>query len=208
MWMRVSKKPGANFCRRPAALRHGVRRSPNARSEDLATCRTPPTFCSEPRWSGRTERRCKNSPMRSEWPSAPKISECGANSGGGRREFVELLAEARAVSGLHGDDLYTHAVIFADATNDGAAANLSNRHVEDDLHEAAEGDLFLCENVQAAQSHIFHVVDVALRAGLPSDNHTFGRLDARVLSLLLILHYQVQGGDYWVRAVYRRERKM
>lgn len=114
---------------------------------------------------------------------------------------MELLAEARAVSGLHGDDLYTHAVIFADATNDGAAANLSNRHVEDDLHQAADGDLFLGANVEAAEGEIFHVVDVALRAGLPSNNYTLGRLDARILPLLLILHCQFQGGDYWARAV-------
>jgi len=112
-----------------------------------------------------------------------------------------LLAETRAVSGLHGDDLYTHAVIFADATNNGAAANLSNRHVEDDLHEAAESDLFFCANVKATESEIFHVVDVALRAGLPSNNYALGRLNARILPLLLILHRQVQGGDYWVRAV-------
>ena len=97
------------------------------------------------------------------------------------------MAQAGAVTGIHGDDLDAHALI-SEAANDGAAANLADGHVEEDLHSAAERDLLLSTNVQAPEGEVFHIANVAMGAGLPSDNNTLGRLDTGMLPLLLVLH--------------------
>ena len=97
------------------------------------------------------------------------------------------MAQAGAVTGIHGDDLDAHALI-SEAANDGAAANLADGHVEEDLHSAAERDLLLSTNVQAPEGEVFHIANVAMGAGLPGDNNTLGRLDTGMLPLLLVLH--------------------
>jgi hypothetical protein len=114
---------------------------------------------------------------------------------------VELLAKARTVFGVHRDNLNSHAVIFTHAANDGTATNLPNGHVEDYLYQAPDGDLLLGANVEASESEVIHITNVALRARLPGHYHTLGRLDAGIPPLLLKLHCQVQGEDCWVRGV-------
>ena len=103
------------------------------------------------------------------------------------------MAEARAVTRIHGDDLDAHSVV-SEATNNGATPDLADRHVEEDLHGAAERDFFLSANVKTAEGEVFDIADIAMSSGLPSDNHTLGRLDARMLPLFLILHNAIQGG--------------
>ena len=102
-------------------------------------------------------------------------------------EFAELLEETSAVTGIHGDDLDAHAVI-SEPANDGATADLTHGHVEEDLHGATERDLLLGANVKATKGEVFHIADVAMGAGLPSDNNTLGRLNTGMLPLLLVLH--------------------
>jgi hypothetical protein len=97
-----------------------------------------------------------------------------------------LLEEACAVTGIHGDDLDAHAVVSKTA-HDGATANLADGHVEENLHSAAERDFLLGADVQATEGKVFHVANVAMGAGLPSDNNTLGRLDSGMLPLLLVL---------------------
>jgi hypothetical protein len=84
--------------------------------------------------------------------------------------------------------------VVSEATNNGATPDLADRHVEEDLHGAAERDFFLSANVKTAEGEVFDIADIAMSSGLPSDNHTLGRLDARMLPLLLILHNAIQGG--------------
>jgi hypothetical protein len=99
------------------------------------------------------------------------------------------LAQTSAVAGIHGDDLDAHSVI-GKAANDGAAAYLTYGHVQKDLHGAAQRDLLLSANVKTAKGKVLHIADIAMRSGLPSDNNTFGRLDAGMLPLLRMLHVQ------------------
>jgi hypothetical protein len=108
--------------------------------------------------------------------------------------------QASAVTGIHGDDLDAHAVL-SEAANDGAAANLADRHVEKDLHGAAERDFLFGTNIETAEGEVFHIADVALGATLPSDNNALGRLDARMLPLFLRLHGRSKEEIAGLRAV-------
>ena len=119
---------------------------------------------------------------------------------GWRREFAELLAETSAVTGVHGDDLDAHAVI-SDAANDGATADLSHGHIEEDLHGAAERDLLLGTNVEATKGEVFHIAHFAMDAGLPSDDNALGRLDTGMLPPLLVLHGRSKEEIAGLRAV-------
>jgi len=117
-----------------------------------------------------------------------------------RAEFAELLTEARAVTWIHGDDLDAHSVIRK-ATHDGATANLAYRHVEEDLHRATQRDFFFGFNVEPAEREILHVANIAMSSGLPSDNNSPGRPDARVLPLFLMPHWRSKEENCWVKEV-------
>jgi hypothetical protein len=91
--------------------------------------------------------------------------------------------------------------VVSNTAHDGATANLANGHVEKDLHSAAEGDFLLGADVQATEGKVFDIANVAMGAGLPSDNNALGRLDSGMLSLLLVLQGRSKEENAGLRAV-------
>jgi len=104
-----------------------------------------------------------------------------------------LLEKAGAVAGVHVDELYGHAMTFADATDDSAAADLPDGKIQQDLNEAAKRNELLGANKQPANAEAFHKRDTAPGAGLPGHNHSVGGLYARIASLLGSEHSKTSG---------------
>jgi len=92
--------------------------------------------------------------------------------------------EEGAVAGVHGDDLEGHAGFFVNAADDGAAANLSRRGVQQELHGTAKRHGALGANEEAAEGEAVHVGDIASHAGSPGNDEGFRRFEARVLALV------------------------
>ncbi len=83
----------------------------------------------------------------------------GLKSGGGLggEEVAEFTVEEGAVAGVHGDDLESHAGLFVNAADDGAAANLSRRSIQQELHGTAKRHGASCANEEAAECQAVHV---------------------------------------------------
>jgi hypothetical protein len=78
------------------------------------------------------------------------------------------------------------AMALADAANDGAGANLTNRQIDEKLEESTHRELFLGANEKAAYGEVIDERDSTLRTCLPSGNDAFGRFHAGVFSQFAI----------------------
>jgi len=101
---------------------------------------------------------------------------------------VDLLEEAGAVGGVHGDELNGDAVTIADAADDGASADLAHGKIEQDLHETAEGEGLFGADEESADGETFDKRNAAFGAGLPSRNDIFGRLYTGITPLIRSVH--------------------
>ncbi len=86
------------------------------------------------------------------------------------------------VAGIHGDDLDGHSLSFMNAANNGAAADLSCRGIQQKLNGTAKRNGALGADEEATEGEAVHVGDVASHAGLPSDKKGTGRTDARMFA--------------------------
>jgi len=112
----------------------------------------------------------------------------------GGEEVAEFAVEEGAVAGVHGDDLEGHAGVLVNAADDGAAANLSCRGIQQELHSTPKRHGPLSADEEAAKSETVHVGDVAGHAGLPGDEEGLRRFDARVVALVWSDHKKGQLG--------------
>jgi hypothetical protein len=98
------------------------------------------------------------------------------------------LEEAGAVGGVHGDELDTDAVTFADAAHNSSGAHLTHGKIQKDLHQAAKRKGLFGADKQAADGKIIDKRNATLRASLPGGDYTLGRFYAGILSLVRGVH--------------------
>jgi len=112
--------------------------------------------------------------------------------GYGGEEVDQFVVEEGPVGGVHGDDLEGHSLSFMNAADDGAAADLSCRSIQQKLHGTADRHRVMSADEEAAEGEVAQVGDVAGHAGLPGDEEGSRGTDAGIFALVVRRHKEHQ----------------
>jgi hypothetical protein len=90
--------------------------------------------------------------------------------------------EQGAVTGVHGDDLESHAVALVNAADNAAAADLSCRSIQQELHATAKRHGVPGVDEETAEGEAVHVGDVTCHARSPGHHEGSWGTDAGVFA--------------------------
>src|SRR6266481_2075643 len=106
------------------------------------------------------------------------FGSCGLS--GGNCQLADLTEESSSVFRVHPDELDRYAVVFFMAPHKAAPAHLSSRHVQEDLHKAANRHFFPGSQKDPADREVLHIRNFPLHSRPPSSQHTRRGLDPGV----------------------------
>jgi hypothetical protein len=92
-------------------------------------------------------------------------------------QIADLADEPAAVFRFHRDKLDGNPALLLVAPHNATPTNLSHRHIQQDLHQAAYGYFLFGSQENPAEREAIHVGNIPLHSGPPRTQHTRRRLD-------------------------------